>query len=150
MVHQHKHIHLQEWLEILYWRQQGFFTLKLTHRNVSKNKKRNMAHILPRDMLLRQIYSILVSLSSTTSLSLSYTKHHTQKACNHTRGDSHVPLQLVTLFWHSCLNQRTPRYYQTHTHWNTCTSSRGGAVCKWRKRVKKVLWGVMWQLVLWN
>lgn len=44
MVQKHKHVHLQEWLEIVYWRQQGFFTLKLTHRKVSNDnneKKQN-------------------------------------------------------------------------------------------------------------
>lgn len=42
----------KEWLEIVYWRQQGFFTLKLTHRKI---KKEQVAHILPRGLLLRQI-----------------------------------------------------------------------------------------------
>lgn len=42
MVQKHKHVHLQEWLEIVYWRQQGFFTLKLTHRKVSNdNNEKN-------------------------------------------------------------------------------------------------------------
>lgn len=161
MVQKHKHVRLREWLEIVYWRQQGFFTLKLTHRKVLENRTKQVAHMLPGGTLLRQMYSILVflftqSLASRTQNTYAYT----QKACNHTQGDACAPLQLVTLCFDTpaWTKRRPSTITHAHTHWNTCTSVRGGAVreCKLegRGRIKQLLNSdcetYMWLLVLWN
>lgn len=78
-----------------------------------------MAHILPRDMLLRQIYFGFlihaVTRSHTQHVPQTCTKTKTKqnkKACNHTQGDACAPLQSVTqCFQHSHLDQKVPEYH---------------------------------------
>lgn len=104
MVQKHKHVHLQEWLEIAYWRQQGFF---YTETNPQKSVKKQPPPPPPEKkqqhkknpkkqqqkenkwpmycqgiLLLGQICFGFRFHAVTRSKN---TYPNTQKACNHTR-----------------------------------------------------------------
>lgn len=108
-------------------------------------KKKQVAHILPRDTLLRQIYfgfHIRVVTHSRTQNTYAYTQK--KRLVTTPKGDASAPLQLVTMcLKHSCLNQKVPQYHRTCTHAETCTSFGGGAVCECmlegRGRIKQLL-----------
>lgn len=116
----HKHVRLQEWLEIVYWRQKGF--LFYTETNPQKRKTKQVAHILPRDMLLRQIYfGFLIHVTQPLALVHNTYPKHTKKQIKKKhlkikrlvttpKGDACAPLQSVTqCFQHSHLDQKGAR-----------------------------------------
>lgn len=129
----HKHVRLQEWLEIVYWRQKGF--LFYTQTNPQKRKeKQNRWPIYCQGICCLGRF-ILVFLFTSRSRSLSYTTRtpniqknkskkpfKNKKACNHTQGGRLcTPAVGHTVF--STLPPGPKRCPSTITHRNVVTQN---------------------------
>lgn len=128
----HKHVHLQEWLKIVYWRQKGFFTLKLTHRKVSEIKKNNNNRWPIYCQGICCLGRFILVFLFTQSLTLVHkTRTQTRKRLVTTpKGMLVRPCSrsrcVLTLLPEP--ERRPSTITHMHTHWNICSSSRRGAV----------------------
>lgn len=82
MVQKHKHVRLQEWLEIVYWRQKGFFYTETNPQKRTKNKtktKKNRWPIYCQGICCLGRFILVFLFTQSLALILNTYPKHAQK-----------------------------------------------------------------------
>lgn len=133
---QNNNVHLQEWLEIVYWRQQGFifYTEPSPQERLTRQKnKRILLWVggVRRSGGLTVFWFFHIRTVARFCFLFFFFVHkyvrlprkkEKKKACNHTQGGCLCTLAVGhILFRRSCLSQKVPWYHHTHMHTHTHT-----------------------------